>query len=124
MNMLKMSLQVLVAFSLLNTCLFRSSQKKAYRVSDTPSLKSEFKAYGLPLWFFYFIGTLEVGSALFLLLGLWIPSLVLPAALLILMIMLGALSMHIKIGDVWKKSVPALVLLFLSLVICLLSTYS
>ena len=39
--------------------------------------------------------------------------------LLIAILMLGALAMHLKIRDPLKKSVPALVMLALTIVICL-----
>ena len=82
-------------------------------------MREEFAAYGLPEWFRYVIGTLKVGSALCLIAGLWLPFLVFPSALLIAILMLGALAMHLKIRDPLKKSVPALVMLALTIVICL-----
>ena len=51
--------------------------------------------------------------------GLWLRFLVFPSALLIAILMLGALAMHVKIRDPLKKSVPALVMLALSAAICL-----
>jgi uncharacterized membrane protein YphA (DoxX/SURF4 family) len=81
-------------------------------------MPEEFAAYGLPDWFTYVVGALKVGGALCLITGLWFPSLVLPAALVIAILMVGALAMHLKIKDPFKKSVPALLMLTFSLIIC------
>ena len=80
-------------------------------------MPEEFAAYGLPVWFAYVIGSLKVGSALALIAGIWFPQLVLPAAALIVILMLGALGMHAKIGDPPKKFLPALAMLALCLAI-------
>ena len=78
-------------------------------------MREEFITYGLPAWFAYVIGTLKVGSAIALIVGIWMPVLVLPAAGLIGVLMLGALSMHVKIHDPLKKMLPALGMLALCL---------
>ncbi|MDQ6613135.1 MAG: DoxX family protein, partial [Gemmatimonadota bacterium] len=49
-----------------------------------------------------------VAAAFALIAGIWFPTLVLPAAALICILMIGALAMHAKIGDPLKKSLPAL----------------
>lgn len=119
MDFITIFLQIFVAFGLLNVWVIRRDQKTPYRGSDASSLKSEFAAYGLPLWSFYVIGFIKISSALLLLLGLWIPFLVFPAALVVSLIMFGALCMHIKVRDPVKKFLPALIMLFFSIVICL-----
>ena len=80
-------------------------------------MTEEFAAYGLPTWFVYVVGTLKVGSALALIAGIWYPSLVLPAAALICILMVGALTMHTRIRDPLAKSLPALGMLVLGLAI-------
>ena len=80
-------------------------------------MREEFASYGLPGWSPYVIGTLKVGSALCLLAGVWLRFLVFPSALLVAVLMLGALAMHLKIRDPLKKSVPALAILALSIAI-------
>ncbi len=118
MDLITKFLQLLVAFGLLNVWLIRSNQKTAYRGSNASSLKSEFAAYGLPLWSFYVIGFIKISAALLLLLGLWIPLLVFPSALVVSLMMLGAVCMHIKVRDPLKKCLPALIMLFFSVGIC------
>ena len=45
------------------------------------------------------------------------PPLVLPAAIVVAMLMAGALAMHLKVGDPFKKSLPALSVLILCAII-------
>lgn len=116
-------LQLFVAFGLLNVWLIRCNKKTTYRGCNTSSLKDEFNAYGLPLWSFYVTGFIKISAALLLLFGLWIPVLVFPSALVISLMMLGAVCMHIKVRDPLKKSLPALIMLFCSIGICLGSFY-
>lgn len=123
MGFIRIFLQLVVALGLLNVWLIRSNQKTPYRGANSSSLKNEFAAYGLPLWFFYVIGFLKISSALLLLVGLWIPVLVFPAALVVSFLMAGAIFMHIKVRDPWKKSLPAFIMLIFSISICLLSFY-
>lgn len=119
MDSITVLLQLFVAFGLLNVWVIRSNHETPYRGSKASSLKSEFAAYGLPLWSFYVIGFIKISAALLLLLGLWIPFLVFPSALVISLMMVGALCMHIKVRDPVKKFLPALVMLFCSIGICL-----
>ena len=119
MNIVISILQIAVAAGLLNVWLLRFQRSTPYRGGDARSMREEFAVYGLPGWFRYVIGTLKVGSALCLIAGLWLRFLVFPAALLIALLMLGALAMHLKIRDPLKKSLPALVMLALSAAISL-----
>ena len=111
--------QIVIGCGLLNVWLLRFNQATAYRGGAAKSMLEEFAAYGLPGWFCYLIGVLKVGAALCLLAGLVVPALVTPAAALIAALMAGALIMHIKVRDPWKKSLPAFCLLLLCLVILL-----
>jgi len=115
MQTLIYALQITAALGLLNVWLLRFNQRTAYRGGSAGSMREEFATYGLPAWFAYVIGALKVGSAIALIVGIWMPVLVLPAAGLIGVLMLGALGMHIKIHDPLKKSLPALVMLALCL---------
>ena len=106
--------QITVALGLLNVWILRSTSATAYRGGEAQSLKEEFSAYGLPDAAFFIVGALKVGSAVALLVGFWIPELVVPAASIIAVLMMGALSMHIKVGDPLKKSMPAFLILVMS----------
>lgn len=106
-------LQLITALGLLNVWLLRSSSATSYRGGNAQSLKEEFSAYGLPGAAFYVVGSLKVGAAIALLIGIWVPSVVQPAASLVAVLMVGAVSMHVKVGDPIVKSVPALGMLAL-----------
>jgi len=70
-------------------------------------MPEEFAAYGLPKWLLYVVGALKVSCALCLVAGIWVQALVLPAAGVIAVLMLGAIAMHLKVRDPFIKSVPA-----------------
>jgi uncharacterized membrane protein YphA (DoxX/SURF4 family) len=125
MDYITLFLQIFVAFGLLNVWIIRSRRATSYRGANASSLKDEFAAYGLPLWSFYVIGCIKIGAALLLLLGLWIPMVVFPAALVIALLMVGAVCMHVKVRDPFKKMLPALIMFIFSIIICMgsLSVY-
>ena len=114
------ALGILIALGLWNVWLLRATRSTAYRGGDASSLREEFQAYGLPQWAFYAIGALKIGAGASLLAGLWVPSLVLPAAGLVVALMLGALVMHVRIQDPPLKSVPAFLMLAMSLTLVVL----
>lgn len=118
---ISMVLQAVVGLGLLNVWLVRARSKTAYRGGESGSLRDEFAAYGLPEWFFYLIGALKIGSAILLITGIWVGDLVLPAAGLVVLLMLGALTMHLKVKDPTIKSLPAFLMLLMSGGICALS---
>ena len=107
-------LQLALAVGLLNVWLVRRSRATAFRGGEAQSLEAEFAVYGLPGWAFYVVGASKIGIAIALLVGLWVPALVPSAATFLLLLMLGALVMHRKVGDPLTKSMPALLMLALS----------
>ncbi len=111
---ISMILQVVVALGLLNVWLVRAGSATSFRGGDARSLKEEFAAYGLPDFFFYLIGALKVGSAVMLIAGIWIDALVMPAAAIVAVLMVGALVMHAKVKDPAIKSLPAFLMLVMS----------
>ncbi len=123
-NFLFIIIQLVVAFGLLNVWLVRSQKETAYRGGEAKNIIEEFAAYGLPLWFCYLIGFLKVSAALALIIGIWVPGLALPAAGLLLVLMLGAVSMHIKVKDPIKKAIPAAIMLLLNLYLVTFSVIS
>lgn len=110
-------LQVIVGLGLLNVWLVRARGATAYRGGSAQSLKEEFATYGLPEWTFYAVGALKVGSAVLLIAGIWLPQLIRPPALVVAALMVGALAMHAKAKDPLTKSVPALLMLLMSVAI-------
>jgi hypothetical protein len=113
-------LQVVVALGLLNVWLVRAGASTAYRGGSAQSLREEFAAYGLPDWTFYVVGFLKVTSAVLLIAGIWIPALIVPPAAIVAVLMIGALAMHAKVRDPLTKSLPAFLMLVMSVAILLL----
>ena len=111
--------QLVAAAGLLNVWLLRANRPTAYRGAGASNMREEFAAYGLPAWMVIVVGVLKVGAALALIAGIWYRLLVLPAALLICVLMLGALAMHFRIHDPLRKSAPAAGMLALAVLIAL-----
>ena len=112
MHTTKIILQILVALGIFNVWLLRFDKPTAWRGAASQNMKQEFAAYGLPVGLMYSIGLIKLISAVLLLVGLWYPIVIMPAAGLIAALMIGALAMHLKIGDALKKSLPATFMLF------------
>jgi len=107
-------LQLILAAGLLNVWLVRYNQKSAYRGGDAGTMRDEFLAYGLPAWSVYVVGALKLSAAFALIVGFWVSALVLPAATLIAVLMIGAILMHAKIRDPLSKYFPAALMLLMS----------
>ena len=114
-------LQAIVGLGLLNVWLLRRQSATAYRGGDAKNLKDEFAAYGLPGPMFYIVGGLKIVCGVLLLVGLAYPPVVLPAAAVVAVLMMGAVAMHLKVGDPVSKYVPAALMLAMSGAICAIS---
>lgn len=121
MNTFLLVLQVIVALGIVNVWLLRFGKSTAWRGGEATSLREEFRAYGLPVWFMYTVGGLKLGCATLLIAGLWIPELTTLGAVGLMALMTGAVAMHVKIGDPLRKSLPAISMLVMSTVIALLA---
>ena len=120
MDYLRIILQVVVGVGILNVWLIRANLSTGYRGGNAANLREEFATYGLPVWFFYLVGSLKIACALSLLAGIWFHILVLPGALGLAALMAGAFTMHLKVKDPFRKAWPSLVMLGLSLLIAAL----
>ncbi|MBM4009286.1 MAG: DoxX family protein [Planctomycetes bacterium] len=114
-------LQVILALGLFNVWLLRTGKATNYRGGQAKNLKEEFATYGLPPFMYFLVGGLKILCAIALLVGLWVPAAVVPAAGVLAILMLGALAMHIKVGDPISKSVPAFCMLAMSTALGLLA---
>ncbi|HMB97031.1 MAG TPA: DoxX family protein [Balneolaceae bacterium] len=120
MEYAEIALKLIIGLSILNVWLVRSKKSTAWRGGDANNIVEEFKAYGLPVWFMWTIGTLKVILAVMLLASIYYPGLEQIAAYGIAILMLGAVSMHIKISDPLKKSLPAFTFLVLSVLVAVI----
>lgn len=109
--------QIIVGLGILNVWFLRAGKATAYRGGSAKSLNEEFAAYGLPEWALYAVGIPKVGAAIALLVGVFVPALVDPAALIMAILMAGAVVMHLKVKDPPTKSLPAACVLVLSSII-------
>ena len=107
-------LQLIVGLGLFNVWLVRGRSATSYRGGAAQTLQEEFATYGLPGFAFYLVGALKIGAALVLIAGVWIALPVRAAAGLVAALMVGALAMHVKVGDPLMKSLPAALMLALS----------
>jgi len=117
MNAITIIFQIIIALGIFNVWFLRSKKSTAWRGGNATNMREEFAAYGLPSWFMMLIGFVKITLAVFLLLGIFLPVLTQPAAIGMALLMLGAVSMHIKVKDPFQKSLPAFCMLVLSLIV-------
>jgi hypothetical protein len=115
MNTLIIIAQVIIALGIFNVWLLRYNKSTSYRGGGASNMKEEFKVYGLPSWSVNTIGFVKLALAILLLIGIWVPALILPAAVGMAILMIGALAMHIKVKDPLIRSLPAFIMLLMSL---------
>ncbi len=114
MRALMIVCQMAAALGLLNVWLLRRNRSTAFRGGNAKTMQEEFATYGLPSTMVAVVGTLKIAIAIALIVGVWIPSLVLPAAALLCVLMFGALAMHARVRDPLMKSMPAVGMLVLA----------
>ena len=114
-------LQIVAGLGIFNVWLLRFGQDTVYRGGNASNMREEFVVYGLPTVALYIVGLLKIVSAIGLIAGIFLPLLIAPSAILLAALMIGALVMHFKIRDPFKKSLPALIMLTLCVAILLLA---
>jgi uncharacterized membrane protein HdeD (DUF308 family) len=119
MAMITAVLQVVISLGLLNVWLIRPKRETAYRGGHAKTLFDEFHVYGLPTWSFFAVGALKIVFAILLILGVWLSSFTVPAAIGIAILMAGAVLMHAKVRDPVRKAIPSAVMLVCALVLAL-----
>lgn len=120
MKYIPLVLQVIVALGILNVWLLRFGKPTPYRGGKAKNMREEFATYGLPFPAMCLVGGIKASLAVALLIGIWVPVLVQPAAISMLGLMIGAFGMHLKVRDPLIKSVPALMVLAMCAAIVLL----
>ena len=115
-------LQIVAGIGIFNVWLLRFGQETVYRGGNASNMREEFVVYGLPTVALYIVGLLKIVSAIGLIAGIFLPLLIAPSAILLAALMIGALVMHFKIRDPFKKSIPALIMLTLCVAILLLAS--
>ena len=119
MEILIMLCQIIIALGIFNVWILRYGKETNWRGGEAKTMKEEFSAYGLPGKVMVFIGGAKILLATCLIIGIWIPLLVKPAAIAMAFLMIGAVSMHVKVKDPLQKSLPAFIMLVLSLIVAI-----
>ena len=112
----------MVGLSILNVWFLNRDKATPWRAKDASSMQEEFAVYGLSKSVMIIVGTLKCIFAVLLLISIFYPSNYFPSiewigAAGIAVLMAGAISMHFKVGDPAKKSLPAAIFLLLSLAV-------
>ena len=100
--------QTAAALWILNVWFNRFNKDTGYRGGNATNMKEEFEEYGLSETTMYAVGGAKVSLAGLMLVGLVAPRVSRPASIGLAMFMLGAIGMHIKVGDPVKRYLPAL----------------
>lgn len=108
--------QTIAALWILNVWFNRFNKDTGYRGGDATNMKEEFAEYGLSENTMYAVGAAKVSLAGLMLAGHAAPRLVRPASIGLAMFMVGAVGMHVKVGDPVKRYLPALTVFSLSTV--------
>lgn len=96
--------QLLIAASIVFVWIFRFD-----------NIVAEFTHFRFSPLFRNSVGVAKLALATVLVIGIWYPALVIPAALGMAALMLGAQWAHFRVSNPWVKHVPSALLLALSL---------
>ena len=114
-------LKIIVGISILNVWLIRPTKATKWRGGAAKTILEEFRVYGLSKQFCYFIGFLKVTLAVILLASIQFEDITMTGSIGLAVLLLGSISMHLKVCDKLIKSFPALLFLVLNLAITLIS---
>ena len=106
-------IRILIGVVLLYVWTWRFNRPTRFRGKQAKTMKEEFKVYELSEKTMYAVGFLKIMIAIFLLCGSWVPSLIKPSAILLSVLMLGAVVHHLRVErDNYLKVAPAYIMLF------------
>lgn len=117
MEYIEIAIKLAISLSVMNVWLLRANKPTQWRGGNAESLKDEFQAYGLSVGMMKVVGTIKVLLSLLILASIFYQPLENIGALGMAIMMAGAISMHIKIKDALKRSLPAFIFLCLSLLV-------
>ena len=106
--------QILIALGILNVWLIRRDRPTAYRPEGARDIQEEFRRYGFPDGMWKVVGGTKVTLALLLLAGVFLPQIVPFAAGAMALMMTAAIIAHLRVRDPMMKSVPAVLMLAMS----------
>ena len=119
------AIKIITALSIFNVWMLRYNKVTEYRGGNAKSLKEEFETYDLSLWFMYMIGAIKILISILFIFSCFseyvnmLDIAVFYGSGIMSLIMLGAIFMHLKVNDPFKKSIPAISMLALYSIIFL-----
>ena len=109
--------KVIIAAGVFNVWVLRSKKPTPYRGGEAGNMADEFKHYGLPEWMMKLTGAAKLLLGALLIVGIWVPRVAAPAAAVMALLMIGAILMHVRVKDPAIKSLPAFLMLAMSVVV-------
>ena len=106
--------QAFIAIAMFDVWLFRYDRPQRARGGDAQTMAEEFRVYGLPDWFRNVVRVLKLAAGTLMVVGIWSPQAALVAGMALVILMGGAILMHIKVRDPLYKSIPATTFFVLS----------
>jgi hypothetical protein len=119
-DIIEIIIKLAVGLSILNVWLLNRNKSTPWRAKNANNMTEEFAAYGLSPAIMIVVGTLKCLFAVLLIVSIFYQGVEWVGAAGIAILMAGAISMHFKIGDPIKKSLPAAIFLILSLLVIFL----
>jgi hypothetical protein len=107
--------QLFIAIAMFDVWVLRYNKPLLARGGDAKTMVEEFRVYGLPDWFRNLVRVLKLSCAGLLIAGIWIPVVALMGGLGLVVLMGGAIAMHIKVRDPILKAAPATTFFLLSI---------
>jgi hypothetical protein len=87
------------------------------------NIVKEFKQFGLSDLTRSAVGATKIALSTLLIVGIWVPSLVLVSSIVMGLIMVAAQYFHFKISNPFMKHLPSLILLGLCIIIIVASLH-
>jgi uncharacterized membrane protein YphA (DoxX/SURF4 family) len=114
MTWLPILVQIAIALSMFDIWWWRYETPGVFRGGEATTMVEEFEHYGLPAWFRNLIRVLKLSAAVLMLVGIWYPMAAIVAGVVLVVLMLGAMTMHFKVRDPIYKSLPSFTFLVLN----------
>ena len=111
------TIKIISALGIFNVWMLRYNKTTEYRGGNSKSLKEEFETYGLKSWQMYIIGAIKIIISILFIVSCFseyvnmLDFAVFYGSAIMSLIMIGAILMHLKVNDPFKKSMPAIAML-------------
>jgi hypothetical protein len=114
MAIIAVAAQIIIALGIVNVWIVRRDRPTEFRPDGAGSIEEEFERYGFPDWVRVVVGSTKLALAAALLVGVVYAQVAVPSAVLMGVLMLGAIAAHVRVRDPLVKSLPAVGMLLLS----------